>query len=237
MLINKYICALVAVIMLFSFSSCEENIVNNTLSNESIEDIQTEFSDSGHVNDSISDDLDNFDYLNSFDTVHKEGDNYIVRTDDKLSGYYFQVYDDYGNLMDDGYHDYKAWDFVLKDGVLTYYNSSGSFIWYERYYDTLNGKVSRYYYRPLDTLNNLVAYYCNNKNGEIVLVICDMFDNSIYYHEYNRSFVTSVLTGGSEGEFSDDGSEFRVTYLIWDEENMKDVEVTEILDLNDTVEG
>ncbi|MBR2353480.1 MAG: hypothetical protein IKC69_03045 [Clostridia bacterium] len=169
----------------------------------------------------------NYSFFDTFKVVCEEHRNYKLLTNADVTGYCYYVYDNAGELLDSGYHDFRGCSFSFKDGYLSYHDAGLTFVWYERYYDVENGRVSRFYYRPLDTHKNLVAYYGHNSDDEIVLVVSDMFDKQTYYCEFTREFSVSVLTGGSTGSFSEDGKNLTVTYFVTDQENQTDTEVTE----------
>ena len=174
---------------------------------------------------------DKYAYLSSFSIVLDENKNYKLLTDTEKTGYAYYVYNNDGEVIDCGYHDYRDCSFSFRDGYLVYHNGGFTITWYERYYDLENSRVSKFFLRPLDTHKNLVAYYRQNSKGETVLAICDMFDNRVYYQEFEREFGVSVWTGGSNGSFSEDGKTFTVTYLLTDHEAKKDTEVTEVITL------
>lgn len=166
-----------------------------------------------------------------FDIVCSEGENYKLMTNKEHSGYRYYVYDNSGDMIDEGYHSYRGCEFSYKDGYLAYHSHGLTFQWYARYYDVNGGRVSRLYYRPLDTYKNLVAYYRSDSDGNIALIVCDMFDQQTYYQSFSRDFGMSVLMGGSTGEFSEDGTTLTVTYTVTDYENQKDTQITETFEL------
>ena len=172
-----------------------------------------------------------YGFFDTFNIVCEEHQNYKLLTNADNTGYCYYVYDNAGELLDSGYHDYRGCSFAFKDGYLSYYNAGLTFTWHERYYDVENGRVSRFYYRPLDTHKNLVAYYGSNSNDKTVLIVSDMFDKQTYYCEFAREFSLSVLTGGSTGSFSEDGKTLTVTYIVTDHENKTDTKITETFQL------
>ena len=174
----------------------------------------------------------NYGYFDTFKVVCEEHQNYKLLTNADNTGYCYYVYNNAGELLDGGYHDYRGCSFEFKDGYLSYHNAGLTFTWHERYYDVENGRVSRFYYRPLDTHKNLVAYYGRNSNDKTVLIVSDMFDKQTYYCEFARDFSLSVLTGGSTGSFSEDGKTLTVTYIVTDHENKTDTEVTETFQIH-----
>ena len=95
-----------------------------------------------------------------------------------------------GNLLDQGYHGWRG-SFGLsfnEDGILVLnYGSGGSPpLWSERYYDVTNGRISRFFFNPpVQSHSNLVVYFEAKEeyDGDIVLIIQNMFDPSLYYKE------------------------------------------------------
>lgn len=235
---KRILCFLCVCFMAIALTGCvtDEPVIKETdldmgaLEPETTESHQTAL-DPPEMQPSQEKPNNSYDIFESFKIVCEESPNYKLLTNEDGTGYCYYVYDNAGELLDSGYHDYRACGFAFKDGYLSYYSAGLTFAWYERYYDTENGRVSRYYYRPLDTYENLVAYYGYNNDGDIILIVSDMFDKQTYYCEFGREFSLSVMMGGSTGSFSDDGENLTVTYIVTDHENKTDTEITEIFQL------
>lgn len=169
--------------------------------------------------------------LQPLNIVWGKDDNFEILTNAEGTAYRYCVYDNNGQLLDQGFHDFRGCGFSVKGGYLCYYDASLTFQWAERYYDVEKGLVSPSYYRPLDTRKNLVAYYDTNSDGKTVLIIRDIFDTDAYYFEISRAFNPSVWTGGSTGSFSEDATTFTLTYIVTHQENKTETTVTETIQL------
>ena len=118
-----------------------------------------------------------------------------------------------------------------EDGILVLNDGAGGIppLWGERYYDVSNGRVSRFYFNPVKTYNELVVHYSEKKeSGESILIIQNMFDPSIYYKEIERDFALANWSIPDTAEFIDAGKKLRITYWL----KSDDEEVTEIIDDN-----
>ena len=173
-----------------------------------------------------------WNYMDTLDQMIEKGDNYEIFSDEARTGYYYRVVDNYGSPIDYGYHDWRgSFGFNTICSILELEYGFGGPVWYRRYYDVSNGRVSRFFSKPVDTYGELVASYVDERNGDgFILVIQNMFDPSIYYQEIERDFSIFVYTMPSTAEFLDDGKRLRVTYWLAQD----DEEVTEIIDLNPT---
>jgi len=170
-----------------------------------------------------------WDYMSTLNIPLEKGDNFEIFTDEVQTGYHYRVNDNYGNLLDYGYHDWRgSFGFDVKDGLLELDYGFGSMFVEKRYYDVSAGRISRFFSKPVQTYGELVVYFTRKgENSDWVLVIQNMFDSSIYYQEIARDFSLYVFTMPSTAEFLDDGRRLKITY--WLEPDNK--EITEIIDL------
>lgn len=168
-------------------------------------------------------------YIDTLDIIYEEDDNYVIYTDEIQSGYQYYVKNDDGALIDEGFHTWRgSFGFDRKDGILVLDNGFGGPSWHRRYYDTASGRVSRFFYKPVQTSNELVAYFTSKgEDATIVLVVQNMFDPAVYYKEFQGNFSGMVFRDHSTGEFLDNDTKLKVHF--WTEPN--DEEATEIFDL------
>jgi len=175
------------------------------------------------------DDGNPYKYLSSIDELFEQGKNYEIYTDKSQINYHYYVMDNDGNTIDEGYHGWRgSFGFTEKDGILELDYGLGGPLWERRYYDVSNGRVSRFFSKPLQTSGELVAYFKRGENLNKILVIQNMFDPSKYYKEINRDFSILVMTGQGTAEFLNDNKQLKITYWI----NPDDKEITEIIDLD-----
>lgn len=167
--------------------------------------------------------------LDNIDVIYKQGENYKILSNEEVTIFYYSIKDDNGNIIDAGYHNYRgSFDIYEKGEFLTLDYGYGSNIWYERYYDLSNGRISRFFERPIQISNELVAYFMvRDFDDAIVLVIQNVFDQSNYYKEITRDFSDFVLKDHVEAEFLEDDTKLKISYWI----KPDDQKVTEIIDL------
>lgn len=161
------------------------------------------------------------------DVLYKSNKNFKIYTNASETIFCYYIYDNNGGLIDIGYHDWRgSFDIWMDDTVLVLEYGFGGSSWYRRYYDTEQGMVSRYFYKPVATYQDLVAYFTTSKEGIITLIIQNMFDTTDYYLEINRKFSDLVIKDQCEAEFINEGTQLLITYWIADDEA-----VSEIIDL------
>lgn len=167
--------------------------------------------------------------LDNIDVIYKQGENYKILSNEEVTIFYYSIKDDNGNIIDAGYHNYRgSFDIYEKGEFLTLDYGYGSNIWYERYYDLSNGRISRFFERSIQISNELVAYFMvRDFDDAIVLVIQNVFDQSNYYKEITRDFSDFVLKDYVEAEFLEDDTKLKISYWI----KPDDQKVTEIIDL------
>ena len=168
-------------------------------------------------------------YLSDIDVLYKQDKNYKILSNEDVTIFYYIVTDDEGYIIDTGYHDYRgSFDIYQKGKFLTLDYGYGGNSWHERYYDVSNGRVSRFFERPIQVSNELVAYFTfRDSDNAIVLVVQNMFDRSTYYQEITRDFSDFVFKDEAEAEFLENDTKLKISY--WTKPN--DQKVTEIIDL------
>lgn len=172
---------------------------------------------------------DNIDYgFNDIDTLYKKDKNYEILSNTNLTVFEYTIRDNNGCVIDYGYHNYRgSFDITQENDFLTLNYGLGGNSWYERYYDVLNGRISRFFERPAGNSKNLVAYFTFKEDNTIVLVIQDIFDSNLFYKEIKRDFSDFVIKNETKAEFIDSDTKLKITYLI----NSDNEEVTETIDL------
>lgn len=167
--------------------------------------------------------------LSDLNVTYKEDDNYIIYTNEETATIFkYIVKDDDGQIIDSGYHDHRGnFDIFEKDNLLVMNYGTGGNSWYERYYDTTNGRVSRFFERPAASSDELVAYFITDKDNEITLVVQNIFNPDDYYKEIRKNFSDYVIKNQVTAEFSKDNAKLKLTYWT----NPDNQEVTETIDL------
>jgi hypothetical protein len=102
----------------------------------------------------------------------------------------------------------------------------GTYQWKLRYYDVVNGRVSQYFYTPIQSSDKLIAYF-SSIGDERVLIVQDIFDKSTYYKEIRRDFSILCYLGTSPAEFINNNTQLVISYWA----NPDDEIVTETIDL------
>lgn len=183
--------------------------------------------DTSSVADGIETSETTENVLDAVDVLYEEGAHYKIYSNAEKTLYRYDVLDNTGALIDQGYQDWHCVSFKETGNILQL------FYWYSgplslvRYYDTENGRVSRFFSSPLLTYEETVAYL-SVREDSIILVVQNMFEPATFYREFDRDFSGMVIRGGDcKPEFLQNGKQLKLTY--WRGEN--DEEVTEIFDL------
>ena len=79
--------------------------------------------------------------------------------------------------------------------------SAGTGTFFCSYYDIVNDRFSKEYFSPLETGYGRIVYQETSKGYK--LVVCDIFDEDIYYGEFLLENVSDVLSPILEVEFVD----------------------------------
>lgn len=165
--------------------------------------------------------------LDAADVLYEEGDHYKIYSNAEKTIYRYDVLDNTGALIDQGYQDWHCVSFKETGDILQ------MFYWYSgplslvRYYDTEKGRVSRFFSSPLLTYEETVAYF-SVREDTIILVVQNMFEPATFYKEFDRDFSSMVIRGGDcKPAFLQNGQQLKLTYWCGANEE----EVTEIFDL------
>lgn len=165
--------------------------------------------------------------LDAVDALYEEGDHYKIYSNAEKTIYRYDVLDNTGALIDQGYQDWHCVSFTENGDILQllyWYSGPLSLV---RYYDIETGRVSRLFNNSLGTYEETVAYF-SIRGNDILLVVQNMFEPATFYREFDRDFSGMVIRGGDcKPEFLQNGQQLKLTY--WRGENAE--EVTEIFDL------
>lgn len=202
---KKLVYVAVFVMLLFAFAGCKNKEVSNENKPSTSLDRHT-------VNEAYYDMFGEF--INSFTTVEEENKNFIIKSSSDYAGFFYEIYDNYGNLLDIGFHDWRGNFDVSKNGNLVKleYGFGGTNV-HSRYrlYDVEHGKVSRYFDGPIAVNDMLVAYFTMSED-RAVLVVQDAFDTEKTYKEFNGKFDEYIWLKIIGLSFSDDGTKLVIKH-------------------------
>lgn len=194
--------------------------MSSSLQNEQGEHISKQSDESvlaGKYN--VDSDGNVLNFLSTVEIPYKSGENYEIYTDEVRMHYHYMVKDKYGYLLDEGYTNFRALDFYEKNGLLVLYRSGDLVSYSERYYDIPNSRISRFFWRPVAMSDKLVAYFVSQDDGQIKLIVQDIFDPSVYYTEIQRDFSDFVFKDNKyKGEFLNNNIKLKITYPVKDKE-------------------
>ncbi len=167
----------------------------------------------------------------SFSKVEQDNKNYVVKSSDKHAGNFYEIYDNDGNLLDKGFHDWRgSFDILQKGDIIKLeYGFGGTGVHPQyRLYDVKNSVVSRYFGGPVAINDNHVAYF-NVGEDRTVLVVQDAFDKKEYYKEFTGKFDEFILMKIQDINFSGDGTQITIKHC---ETNNEENIIEETFDLN-----
>lgn len=162
------------------------------------------------------------------DTNIKQGKNYKILSNEEMTAFHYYVKDNNGYIIDEGYHDARgSFDMDQKGDFVTLNYGYGGNSWQERYYDVSNGQVSRFFERPIQRSDELVAYFSVNHSDQIILVVQNIFDPNKYYKEIIRDFSDHVIKDEAKAAFSENNTKLEISYWAGPDHEW----VSEIIDL------
>lgn len=161
----------------------------------------------------VEDTTDMANPLDAVDVLYEEGEHYKIYSNAEKTLYRYDVLDNTGALIDQGYQDWHCVSFKETGNILQL------FYWYSgplslvRYYDTENGRVSRFFSSPLLTYEETVAYF-SVREDSIILVVQNMFEPATFYREFDRDFSKTAVPADAltSAAFTDENT-LQVTYL------------------------
>lgn len=219
---ERLICLVLCVVGTLAFTGCKCN--KNFESTSKVE---------SHISNNIGKEYYNTynNFENSFSNIEEENNNFIIKSSDSYAGNFYEIYDNYSNLLDKGFHDWRGSFDIYKDGdiIKLEYGFGGTGVHPKyRLYDVKNSKISRYFGGPIATYGNKVAYFNENQN-KTVLVVQDAFDTKEYYKEFYGKFDGLILMKIQDINFSSDGRKIIIKYC---ETNNESNIIEETFDLN-----
>lgn len=153
--------------------------------------------DTSSVADGIETSETTENVLDAVDVLYEEGDHYKIYSNAEKTLYRYDVLDNTGALIDQGYQDWRCVSFKETGDILQLFYWYSGPLSYVRYYDTENGRVSRFFSSPLLTYEETVAYF-SVREDSIILVVQNMFEPATFYREFDRDFSGMVIRGGDQ---------------------------------------
>lgn len=163
--------------------------------------------------------FENFE--STFTLVREKTDNYTILYSDKHAGDFYAIYDNYGNLLDKGYHGYRgAFAITENQNIITLKYGFGGTNTHPVYrlYDAKNGIASRYFDGPVAVAGSLVAYF-DVTNENATLIVQDAFDATLFRKEFSGEFDDNILLKIQEITFTDNETSVTVKHCETDNES------------------
>jgi len=155
-----------------------------------------------------------YNFESKFTDISVQNNNYIIKTSDKHAGEFYEIYDNYDNLLDKGYHDWRgSFDISKEKNIVTLKYGFGGTSVHPKYrlYDVEKGKVSRYFDGPIAVFDNLIAYVVA-KEEKGILIVQDIFDTDKYYQEFYGKFNRFIYMKVIGLSFSADGTKVMIKH-------------------------
>ena len=162
------------------------------------------------------------------DNIVEETKNYkvIVSENEKTTEYHYWIFDNSGNIIhEDIYYKNPNISYLSSD-IIQKHTGGGNVSQYQ-FFNIEKGLISPIYDNP-GLIDNGKIVYMAFENDQIKLIVRDLFDESIFYKEYECNFspVAAASSGLITANFIN-SSELQVTYLSGEDF----MEVTEVFDL------
>ena len=216
-----FICFLLS---LFLFSACQSS-PNSTNHSESTSMNATVTTDSNMT--TTSSDSVHMDIAYEYELQQKT-EHFELYGADNGGACYYTVVADSGIILDWSYD--TQWyriEFSEEDSVGCLKQFSGGPTCSYRFYDFVNERVSRIYENPFTRNGNLVATI-ETRGDELVLLVQDMFDPSVYQAVFREDWIVPFLViQNAKIEFIENNTKLKVSYLE-DETNLNKTVVLEL---------
>lgn len=216
-----FVCFLLS---LFLFSACQssQNSTNHSESTSMNATVTTDSNMTTTSSDSVDMDIA-YEYELQQKTEHFE-----LYGADNGGACYYTVVADSGISLDWSYD--TQWyriEFSEEDSVGCLKQFSGGPTCSYRFYDFVNERVSRIYENPFTRNGNLVATI-ETRGDELVLLVQDMFDPSVYQAVFREDWIVPFLViQNAQIEFIENNTKLKVSYLE-DETNLNKTVVLEL---------
>lgn len=149
-------------------------------------------------------------FKNEYTEIQTEDSNYIIKTNkEEFTEYLYEIYDNNGNLLDSGFHDWRgSFHISKKDNIITLeYGYGGTNVHPSfRFYDVEKGIASVFFAGPIATNNNLIAHF-SETDTDATLIVHDIFDPTKNLKEFNGKFDKYINLKIKEFYFSKDGKQ------------------------------
>ena len=211
---KRVLCFLMILLSFSLLCSCKNNLQNNDVNSENVYWDHT----LDPTIDAYFNTFENFEY--TFKEITEKDKNYVIYNSNEHAGNFYEIFDNYGNYLDKGYHGYRgSFDISKKDNIVQLeYGFGGTNVFPTyRFYDIEKSLVSRYFDGPIAISNNMIAYCVIEKN---VIIVQDIFDIDKAYKEFTYKFSDKNFLNFNEMHFSDDGTKIIVSYYDNDFENI-----------------
>lgn len=222
---RKYIYLLLFLMSMFCFSSCAAgNMIEETTSVTQIDDNIT-----AEIQNDYYNTFENFE--STFTNVDVSESNYVIKSSEEYAGNFYEIYDNNGDLLDRGFHDFGgSFNISKEDDIVTLeYGLGGTNVQPKyRFYDIEKSKVSRYFSGPIATTEELVAYF-SVVDDKAKLVVQDAFDIDKIYKEFTGQFDKFIFMNIRDIYFSKDGTKISIKYC---ETNNESNIIEETFDIN-----
>lgn len=215
---KKYICLLLVLLCFFGLVGCKsDRAVDGISPDNSFESNTTpkktsESNVSEEQKDAYFNTFENFE--RTFTTVRVNEKNYIIKTSADFAGDFYEIYDNYGNLLDKGFHGWRGgFDITKENDIITLEYGFGGTNVHPKYrlYDAQKGIASRYFQGPIAVNGTLIAYFTVSEE-KAVLVVQDAFDVERKYEEFSGKFDRFILMKIHEISFSEDGTQIYIKH-------------------------
>lgn len=165
------------------------------------------------------DTFENFE--STFTLVREKTDNYTILYSDKHAGDFYAIYDNYGNLLDKGYHGYRgSFEITENQDIITLKYGFGGTNTHPTYrlYDAKKGIASRYFDGPVAVAGSRIAYF-DVTNENATLIVQDAFDATLFRKEFSGEFDDNILLKIQEIIFTDNETSVTVKHCETDNES------------------
>ncbi len=144
-------------------------------------------------------------------------DNFTLYASDYMMGFFYEIRDNKGRLMDEGYCQWpmETLEYASEDLLFMQYDSADPGQFRQKYFDVENGRVSKTFETPWGISDHLIAYFVE-RDKQYVLVVQDMFDPSTFYKEFTSdTFDKAIHAKRGSVEFGENNESITVNYYLF----------------------